>query len=303
MTTPEQDMSDAEAEEMAKNLGWKPKEEFAGPPERWKPAKDFVTDGMNHLPILRKDLKVLSDRYSDLNTRYGQTTTELQAVRGQLQEVTPVLTELRDRAVEADKRGYDRAMADIATRQREAVETADTAAYDAAQRDRAALEKQKPSEPAKPNGQTTTGTGNGGASHLPNPDLQYVDQWTKSDERSWYRNDPELQAGAEAAHASLRRSKPALTIQENLAETERIVRKNNPEKFGDPVTTTTRTTPVSQVETPRGAPAKKDTDRIFANVPAEDKKAFYRMKTAIDKTSPAKPFTEAEFLETYQWDS
>jgi hypothetical protein len=298
-TTPEQDMSDAETELLAKQLGWKPKEEFAGDPERWSDAKTFVATGMNQLPILRENVKKISSRLEDMSNKYGQQSTELQGVRTQLQEVTPVLTELRDRAVEADKRGYERAMTEITTRQREAVDTADRPAYEQAERDRVALEAKKPVEPAK---STTTGTGNGGASHLPNPDLQYVDQWMKSEERAWYRNDPELQAAAEAAHAGLRRSKPALTIQENLAQAEATVRKLYADKFGD-VTTTTRREPVSQVESPRGAPAKKDSDRIFANVPAEDKKAFYRMKTAIDKTSPNKPFTEAEFLETYQWDS
>jgi hypothetical protein len=297
MSNVETEMSEAEAEEMAKNLGWKPKEEFAGPPERWKPAKDFVTDGMNHLPILRKDLKVLSDRYSDLNSRYGQTTTELQAVRGQLAEVAPVITDLRDRAVKADQIGYDRAMAEITARQREAVQTADTQGYEQAERDRVALEKQRPVEPAKPNG-------NGAAPHAqaPNPDLQYVDQWTKSSERSWYRDDPELQAAAEAAHAGLRRSKPGLTIQENLAQAEAVVRRTFPEKFGEPVTQQQRAQSAPTVESPRGAPAKKDSDRIFANVPAEDKKAFYRMKAVIDKQNPNKPFTEAEFLAQYNWE-
>ena len=44
----------AAVESIARRWGWKPKEEFRGPPDRWTSAEDFVARGENELPILRE---------------------------------------------------------------------------------------------------------------------------------------------------------------------------------------------------------------------------------------------------------
>lgn len=292
MTTLSTDRGDAETEQMARQLGWKPKDEFRGNPDDWSDAKTFVDNGLNALPILRQNVRKISDKLN-------QRDTEVAMLRSQVADVGTVITELRDRAVNADRAGYDRAMTEIEARKREAVDTADAAAYDRAEAERKALEKRQP-PPAAPAPATNGATPPNPAAT--NPDYAYIGQWANSDERAWYRNDPELNAAMESAHAALRRKSPSLTIQENLAEAERIVRKYNPEKFGEPVVERRQPT-VSTVETPNPPVKPREGERTFANLPPEAKAAYQRFKLSIDKVSPKdKPYTEAEYLKTYQWD-
>lgn len=296
MTTLDADLGDAETEQMARRLGWKPKEEFRGNPDEWSNAQTFIDNGMAALPILRQNIKKMNDKLT-------RSESEVGMMRAQISEIAPIITELRDRGVNADRAGYERAMTEIEARKREAVDTADSAAYDRAEGQRKELEKHQP-----PPAAATPATGTNGATppnnpFANNPELAYVDRWIKSDERNWYRNDPDLQAQLDATHASLRRTKPALTIEENLIEAEQKVRKLNPEKFGEPVVREPVQPKTPSVETPNPPIAPRQGDRTLANLPPEAKAAFYRFKAAIDKVNPGKPYTEAEYLKTYQWDN
>ena len=46
-------------EDQAREQGWKPKEEFEGDPEKWRPAKEFVERGelFNKIDSMGKELK------------------------------------------------------------------------------------------------------------------------------------------------------------------------------------------------------------------------------------------------------
>lgn len=48
-----------EVAERAKEMGWVPKEEWKGDPEKWRPAEEFVSRGENVIPIMRDQIKKL----------------------------------------------------------------------------------------------------------------------------------------------------------------------------------------------------------------------------------------------------
>lgn len=101
-------------EEEARVQGWKPKEEYEGDPEKWRPAKEFVERGElfgkidtmgKELKETRKALKMLQEHHSKVReTEYKRAVGELKALQkkhleegnsdGYL-EATELLTDLK----------------------------------------------------------------------------------------------------------------------------------------------------------------------------------------------------------------
>lgn len=93
---------DYEAE--ARVQGWRPKEEYTGPPEKWSDAEAFVKHGEEILPRVLKDLKA--------------TKAELASLKRQLKR--------RD---SLDRKAQERTVAELEARQEAAVETGDVAEH------------------------------------------------------------------------------------------------------------------------------------------------------------------------------
>lgn len=101
-------------EDQARSQGWKPKEEYEGDPEKWRPAKEFVERGElfgkidsmgKELKETRKALKMLQEHHSKVKeTEYNNALKELKALQkkhleegnsdGYL-EATELLTDLK----------------------------------------------------------------------------------------------------------------------------------------------------------------------------------------------------------------
>jgi len=101
-------------EQQAREQGWRPKEEYEGDPEKWRPAKEFVERGelfgkIDHmgkeLKETRKALKMLQEHHSKVKeTEYNNALKELKALQkkhleegnsdGYL-EATELLTDLK----------------------------------------------------------------------------------------------------------------------------------------------------------------------------------------------------------------
>lgn len=101
-------------ETQAREQGWRPKEEFEGDPNKWRPAKDFVERGElfgkidsmgKELKETRKALKMLQEHHSKVKeTEYNNALKELKALQkkhleegnsdGYL-EATELLTDLK----------------------------------------------------------------------------------------------------------------------------------------------------------------------------------------------------------------
>jgi hypothetical protein len=101
-------------EEIAKEQGWKPKEEYQGDPNKWRPAKEFVDRGElfskidslgRELKDTKKALTMLQEHHSKVReTEYKKALTELKTLQkkhleegnsdGYL-ETTELLTDLK----------------------------------------------------------------------------------------------------------------------------------------------------------------------------------------------------------------
>jgi hypothetical protein len=78
-------------EDQAREQGWRPKEEFEGDPEKWKPAKEFVERGElfgkidtlgKELKETRKALKMLQEHHTKVKeVEYKRAVDELKALQ------------------------------------------------------------------------------------------------------------------------------------------------------------------------------------------------------------------------------
>lgn len=109
---------DYEAE--AREMGWVPKDEFKGDASRWSDAETFVKKGEEVLPLIRAQNK---------------------ALKRQLDEMKRDLKKASAYFSDAEKRGYERARAEIEERLEQAVESGDTAAAKKAMADADQLRK------------------------------------------------------------------------------------------------------------------------------------------------------------------
>ena len=110
INTPEPSSYEAEAREQ----GWRPKEEWQGDPEKWRPAKEFVERGElfskidfmgKELKETRKALKMLHEHHSKVKeVEYNRAVAELKGLKKQhladgdadkYLEATELLTDLK----------------------------------------------------------------------------------------------------------------------------------------------------------------------------------------------------------------
>ena len=59
-----QQQVDDGADAKARRMGWKPKDEYTGNPEKWVPAEEFLKTGFDTPAILAERYKILDDRFA-----------------------------------------------------------------------------------------------------------------------------------------------------------------------------------------------------------------------------------------------
>ncbi|HNG55643.1 MAG TPA: hypothetical protein PLR85_19845 [Nitrospira sp.] len=120
------DSQERDWETEARDLGWRPEEDFKGDKSLWVDAQTFVKRGEEVMPILKSQLKTL---------------------KGELAEMRKEFRKANEFFSNSEQRGYERAMADIQAKAEAAAEVGDKAGV------RAALEKaaklNKPTEAPK----------------------------------------------------------------------------------------------------------------------------------------------------------
>ncbi len=120
------DELDPNDEERARARGWKPLEEWKGPPEKWRSLEEFLRVGEDPR-VLAEENRRLGDRLVRVERRTERELTEL---RKTAEEQTAAITALTALARRADKAGYERARAELIEQRKLAVETGDTSAFD-----------------------------------------------------------------------------------------------------------------------------------------------------------------------------
>lgn len=183
----------SEAETKAIAQGWAPKDKWKGPEEKWVDADTFLERGEKIAPIQAKKIERLEGELDDIKRKFAD------------------FGGWRDKV---EKNAHERALKDIKSRQREAVKSMDSEAFEAAEKDAEKLNKEveQKAEERKPDAWDTAAA-----------------KWKA--ENDWFEVDSMLTEVAGGIHVALRRTKPGLTPEQNLAETLKEVKRRFPEKF------------------------------------------------------------------------
>lgn len=159
VTTEETPQEVPKVEQEARAMGWVPKEDFRGDPQRWRPAEEFVERGKNIMPVLRENNERLTGKIADMER---------------------TMKEFAEYHSKTEQRAYERAIKEIKTKQREAVRNADEEAFQAAEQEMDELAKQAPQAPQP--------------QQSVEPDPAFL-AWHK--DNPWYGKDTELSDFAE----------------------------------------------------------------------------------------------------------
>lgn len=265
-------------EETARRMGWKPKEEYKGPEERWKPAAEFVEHGLNELPVLR-------DRYRSLDERYNKELREAneraKKTEEKVSELQHTLTEYVSFASKNEERAYKRALKDLEAQRDAAVAHADTETFRKTQAEIDALNETvratpapKPETPAKPTEQNAAAVD------------PYAETWVS--ENSWFNEHQEMQGFAIGLHNRLLKNEPTLSLRDNLAKVREEVQKRFPERFENQ----RRSAPAAVSDAAPASQGRK-TKKSYADLPAD-------AKAACDKFVKQIPgFSKEEYCRQY----
>lgn len=203
----------------ARAMGWVPKDQFRGPAENWRDADEFVRRGEEELPILRERLRSTTREIENMKRDFDSritmlTKTSAVALQRQREELEAAYDNaMRQATASGDVERFDQLNRD----KRQAIYNHDQRVRDAIEGDTQQQRQQQYQAPQQ----------NGQQRPLP-PE---VSEWI--DRNPWFNRDPELQSVAAGYSRKLEIERPHLTLQENLAATERYIKEQRyADRFG-----------------------------------------------------------------------
>lgn len=214
-TTPRNDDTEAQARAM----GWVPKDEFRGPPEKWRDAAEFVKVGEEALPVVRERLRDTTRKLSELERKLNERD----------QTYAQNLTALERMTTVALNRQREQIESSYAAAQRAAVESGDVQRWEQLRRDEATALSQhdrQAYEAARPVPQQQRQPAPGPAPH----EAPIVDSWVK--QNPWFMRDAEMNEAAQQIHVALRRERPDLPLEQNLAEVQKRIHGRFADRLG-----------------------------------------------------------------------
>lgn len=284
-----------DVETHARNMGWKPKEQWKGDTSKWEDAQSFVDRTMSMVPLLQARNKDLDKTIAQMKRQMDQQTTSM--------------ADLVRTTRKAEQVGYNRAMRELAEKRRAAIREGDEQAVEAVEQEMRELgPAPPPPDDPKPNG-----AGNGQAE----PDPVAV-AWAK--QNPWFRQDPIAAQVASMTLDQLEREEPDLTLEERLTEVTRRIRRRFPEHFqttrqrqqqadedNDNVDTEDdepaprrRSNGSAMVATPSTAPGRgTPKPRSFDAMPAEVKREYNRQVKMLE--GKGEPLSKDEYSR-YYWE-
>jgi hypothetical protein len=203
----------------AKDMGWVPPDEWRGDPPKggFKSPDEFIARGREVLPIVKSQLKSAEDRATKLETELANERKE----RGE------TFTRLEKMSKVALDRQRSQLIEQFEAKKEAAIEVGDKAGYREINKEQAAAlaEFDKTTTPDEPEKPAKKDEGDA----LPESMKKTIKSWVE--ERPWFTSDKEMHNSANAEHERLLKSKPGLTLDENLKAVDAYVRKRYPEKF------------------------------------------------------------------------
>lgn len=254
----------------AKVMGWRPKDEFRGDPDKFVPPDKFVQKGLTVLPVLQENYRKLGDKFAKVTDELG--------------DVKQVLTEFREFSKSAEQRAYERAKKELETRRDEAVRSADPDTFKALDQELRDLEKSAPREPEKKEEKKQA-----------EPTVsEDVSRWIK--DNPWFEADAELKEIAIVRHGqNLQRGMSERASLEKLTDD---IKRRFPEKFDDGDDDDGDDEPRRRKPAPVASPSgdrKRTKGKTFDDLPPEAKAAYQKFA----KMMPG--YTKTEYLASYDW--
>lgn len=197
----EREAQPSEAETKAREMGWVPKEQFRGDPDRWVDADEFVKRGENMVPILKE---------------------RLNHALGQIREMRETFEEFKEYATKREQKRVEKAIKELEQRRREAVESGDVEAFDQVDKEYRELNESMREEPKKAPQK---------ADEPPTAD-PVVKEWTERN--PWFNKDQDAADFAVMAEKRISAENPGMPLSEVLEKVTERVRKRFPEHFENP---------------------------------------------------------------------
>lgn len=189
-------------EDNAREMGWRPKEEFKGPEDRWVDAETFVKRGEEILPILRANSK--KDREA------------LDKANAEIAEMKKTFVEFKKHHSQTEQRVYQRARQELERELADAVQAQDFAAVRSITNDIADLSKDARTDD------------NGDPYQAPDQ-VKALNAWKS--ENPWFESDEAMTAAAVAIANRLEAS--GVKGDEQRAEVAKRIRAEFPQKFAN----------------------------------------------------------------------
>jgi hypothetical protein len=300
------DPGQAAIEERAHRMGWRPRAEFRGEPEKWLPAEEFIDRGERLLPLLQ-----------ERNRAADRTIVDLQQ---QVRQQGDTLNQMLQSTRKAEQVGYRRAMQELQQQRTRAVEMGDTAAFQAVEQ---AMRELGPPPPEAPPQPQDRGQGQPQANADP-----VIQAWVRNN--NWFTTDPVANVAMIAAMQQAERMSPNRSVEDHLIEAESHIRRRFPEHFPRARSTngsangserTARQPPQVQEEeyeeeepvaqpavrrqvaavsrSAEGAPARRPGPRSFEAMPADVRGQYDRQRKMLE--GKGEPLTREEFA-SYYWE-
>lgn len=192
-------------DDRALQMGWTPKEQFRGDPDKWVDAETFVRRGEEFLPFVKANNKRLE--------------RELEKANGQIAKLKGAVDNAVQHISRADQRAYERARRELEADLDRAAEAGDIASVRAINKDIVDLEKEVRAE-AKPEHVAETPDGKAALSEfkVANP---------------WFEKDRVMTAAAIEIGNELA-AEGVLEPRIQLAEIAKRIRAEFPHKFTNP---------------------------------------------------------------------
>lgn len=203
---------------LAREMGWKPEEEWKGPPPKngHLSATEYVRRGEKILPIVNARARKAEERAAQLEQKLERMENDHRDTIRRIERMSSVALEQQRLQIAAQ----------YGARKEAAVEVGDKEAYRQADKDeREAIKAidERLKEETKPAADKPK--------ELPSEVKGVIDAWIA--DNSWFNSDEEMNALAQARHMKLLKEKPGMTLRQNLDEVREYVRKRFPEKFGE----------------------------------------------------------------------
>lgn len=209
--TGDADAGRAAIETEAREMGWRPKDQFKGPESAWRDADEFVARGKEILPIVNKRNQALLDEIATLKTSQSATIERLERMN----------QERIDRAISQVRDEYERKVD-------KAAELGDTDAVKVAraERDKAMNSLEKEAKESKPKAADDDKAFAG----VPEKDRAPLKEWI--DDNQWFSDSPKLARKARIIMEDVVEDMPAASTSRRLAEVTKRMEAAFPTEFG-----------------------------------------------------------------------